>query len=691
MQARRYNRKRPTNNNNNHVIGAGLREIVFIGFCFISLYLFISLLTYNPLDPTWSDVVDQNTVVNNKGGLAGSYFADAFFNLFGYFSYLFAIMVAHLGWLIYQGKHKILLAEPKILVIPGLGFLLTLSAGCGLAIVHFSAESALLPSHAGGVLGQLVGRSLESIFSQLGATLVLLALFFTGVTLLTGLSWLRLMDILGYYTLKNLPIVLSFIENKVLPLFWDYFFYALHWLKVAAIAVWHYLDEQWWLLRQRFGHVEYDDDEEIEEKQPPKPVVPVVPVKTAPVKPPAPTPVIQDESQLDALKQTPVVPSKQLNRQQLSQQLKTILQQLDLDGNIQIAPSGPVLTRVDIQLNAVDLAQSNRVASLVLSELGEKGVRISTVLAEQVSLEVPNPTPETILLGTLLRSNLFQKGNATLGFALGKDINNHPMVLDLARMPHLLLAGEDPSDIDKALHSLLLSLFYKAEKTPSRFILFDSTRKVLDEYRDIPYLITPIINDLSQAEPVFRWCVNEMERRYHLMSAQGLRNISGYNQRMEQQQKLQALKTADTANLPEPLPYLIIVVHELAALQNNSLEQAQKNLEEHISRLAQKARAAGIHMVIATSEPTIHVVSGLMKTNFSTRIAFKVKDPNTAHNILGQNGAETLLGQGDMLYLTPGTGVLVRAHGAQVTLSEIRNVVAELRKQGQPQYQSITG
>ena len=686
MQARRHNKRRPSSNH--HVIGTGLREIVFIGFCFISLYLFISLLTFSPLDS------NNPTEYHNKGGVAGAYFAEVFLNLFGYFAYLFSIMVANLGWLIYQEKHKEFLENPKQLIIPSLGFLLTLSAGCGLAIVHFSAESALLPSHAGGVLGKLVGSSLVSIFSNLGATLVLLALFFTGVTLLTGLSWLKLMDTLGFHTLKNLPIVFSFLENKALPLFWEYFFHVLHWLKEHILWLWDYLDEAWWQLRQRFGHYEYMEEEDIEEPAKPnkteKTTVPKMAVKIEPqnVEPEHIPEPMTEKPPLVGLKQKSITPIKYLNKHDLDQQLNQNLKDLGLDGHVHIAPSGPILTRVDIQLNTADLSQSQQLATYILQNMDEHAVRISTVIAEQVSLEIPNPTPETILLGVLLRGNLFQKGNATLGFALGKDINNHPMILDLARLPHLLLAGETDSDIDNALHSLLLSLLYKAGKTNTRFILLDSPRQVLQEYQDTPYLLTPVMDDLSQAEAVFQWCVVEMERRYHLMNQQGVRNISGYNQAIAEQNK-QAVKRSKEGNLKttEPLAYLVIVVHELENLQNSSSDQ--KAVEEHITRLAQKARAAGIHMVIATTQPNIHVVSGLIKTNFPTRIAFKVKEQNTAHNILGQNGAETLLGQGDMLYLTAGTGIPVRAHGAQVSLNEVRNVVTELKKQNAPVYQDI--
>ncbi len=738
IQARRNRR---VNQNGRKLISTGLREILFIFFCFAGLYLFISLATYNPLDPGWLHSGGDAREVANKGGLAGAMFADAFLYLFGYFAYLFAIMVVYVGWLIYQGKHHDLLAEPRHMVVPGIGFLLTLSAGCGLAIVHFTAESALLPSHAGGILGTLVGKSLESVFSQLGATLLLLALFFTGITLLTGLSWLKLMDFLGHHTLRLLPVLQRFLAKQVWPRIKHYSWLIWRWLKHLGTRIWRAMREAGAWLRLKYEeHWGYRDDEEadrenadyhgetdraidesrktgatrMEKTKPPlleEKVAEAIEVeKTAPIPPsPAresetssePVPIEPQESGAETIahqgreallpspdyltqSQSPDQGEPHNESEMLAKRVNNNLQRLKLGLELKHVFTGPVVTRVELQPNADQAQVEVRSAGEKLARaLGGKGIRVVEATPAMLSLEVPRRHPRSIMLGDLLTSSPYLQATSPLTLALGCDSSGQEVVVDLARMPHLLLAGNQAEDIDRALHAIMLSLLYKATNREVRFILVDANRAALSQYADLPHLLTPVINKVEAMSQSFRWCVAEMERRYRLMADLGVRNIEGYNRKVKE-----IAEPEENETIPlelSPIPYIVIVVHEIAEVTLG----ANHDIEEYITRLAQKARAAGIHMLLATQRPTVNVVTGLMKTNFPSRIAFRVTSQNESRTVLGQHGAESLLNNGDMLYLTPGTGLPVRVHGPLVSEAEVKNVLAELKKQETPDYADL--
>lgn len=658
-QARRSSNRNRNRKNLDDRTSIGLREIVpFIFFC-VAFYSFISLFTYYPLDPAFSHpTTTAPESVHNVGGIAGAYFADLFFYWFGYFAYLFVFMVSYAGWLFYQGRHRDLLAEPKHLLLPTVGFVLTLVAGCGLAIVHFAAESALLPSHAGGILGTWVGNSLKNVISSLGATLFLLAMFFLGITLLTGLSWLKLMDVLGFHTLRILPILGNKLTKQLIPN-----------TKKHLITSWKLGKQSAKQMRQTLqtGH------EHLQRIRQSKVQPPIVEdVITEPSKP-----ITQPEQTPIAPIQTPLVSN---SPDKLREQLLQLLQMFNITALVKNFQTGPVITRITLQAADPESFHTLLESQQRLAErLNAPQLHIADISLDTLTLEIPNISPEPIHLSRLLNLKHYADTPSPLSIVLGKDSAGQAVIVDISRMPHVLLVGSHPIEIDNALHVLLLSLLYKASPAEARLILIDSAHKILSEYNLLQNLLTPVITDHSQSIQALKWCLAEMDRRYHLMADLGVRNIDGYNRRVK------ATPSNSQNGIPMELaaiPYLIIVMHEISEL-------LQGETEELVTRLAQKARASGIHLVLATHNAKN--VSALMKANFPTRMTFKVEDKADSRNLINQTGAEYLLGNGDMFYLTTGSGSAIRVHGAQISLPEIRQVLDELRKHGgKPQYQDLT-
>jgi DNA segregation ATPase FtsK/SpoIIIE, S-DNA-T family len=312
-----------------------------------------------------------------------------------------------------------------------------------------------------------------------------------------------------------------------------------------------------------------------------------------------------------------------------------------------------------------------------------------------VGLEIPNEARQLVTLGEILRSEEYDKSPSPLTLALGKDIGGNSMVADLERMPHLLIAGTTGSGKSVGINAMILSLVYKATAEHVRMIMIDPKMLELSVYEGIPHLLAPVVTDMKEASNALRWCVAEMERRYRLMAALGVRNLAGYNRKVKDAidakkpiidpllspEKLALLPDSDIPRL-QPMPNIVVVVDELADM----MMVVGKKVEELIARLAQKARASGIHLILATQRPSVDVITGLIKANIPTRIAFQVSARVDSRTILDQQGAESLLGHGDMLYLPPGTSVPTRIHGAFVSDQEVHKVVAHLKRKGQPHY-----
>ncbi|RKZ41544.1 MAG: cell division protein FtsK, partial [Gammaproteobacteria bacterium] len=647
--------------------------------------------------------------IKNQGGIVGALFADLFFYLFGFFAYLFPPMVGYMGWIIYQGHHHDILAEPKSLIVPGIGFVLTLSAGCGLAIVHFMAESALLPTHAGGILGLWVGNGLVAIVDRLGATLILLAVFFTGVTLLTGLSWLKLMDTLGYYTLNHgLPVAEKYMNKQFLPWF---IAHTKNWLKMltngfkrlfqklrqwtkTAYTRWKDRRAEWRTEREQYYmedayEDEYDDDYFIREKpsrdeitsRRPKTLPEVTPAaaQSPPVVKITPSSLLPALNLLNPVSEKKVVTSPTV--QMLPQQIIEAFAALKVEIEVNTLHQGPVLTNFEVHtITAINTNHLDELGRALAKVLRVENVRVVETQPEMLGVEMPNFKRQKIYFSELLNSAQYQENTSPLAVVLGEDIAGEPVVVDLTHIPHILMADCEGKEKNVAINTLILSLLYKSTPQGVRLLLIDSTSRALSIYADLPHLLMPVITDMAQTPPALQWCVKEMERRYRLMAQMGVRNIEDYNQALLIQGNEQAFleNQAQTA-----LFYIVIIFNEIAELVAAKVE---RSIEQSITRLTQKARAAGIHMILATQHPTVNVITGLIKANIPTRMAFQVNNQNESRIILGQVGAETLLGHGDMLYMTAGTGMPVRVHSSFVSEPEVQKVVADLKSRATPDY-----
>ncbi len=659
----------------------GSREGALIIFSAVALYFAIALGSYHPSDPGWSHSghVDQ---VLNQGGRVGAWIADVFLYLFGYMAYLFPIMVAYTGWLLFRGTGAgagVRAPDLNHLAVRAAGFVLTLTTGCGLATLHFRQGGAL-PLDAGGILGNLVGNKLIEVFSPLGGTLLLLALFLAGVTLFTNLSWLSLMDYVGRQTLRLLALL----------------------MRGYARVIEAYRDRQ--LKKTREASTNSTRRLEIERKPPPRiesPIPGVTPSmraereRQAPLFEPsgdsAPLPELSLLDSPPPMRRT--VSAAALEA--ISRQVELKLADFGIEVNVVAVHPGPVVTRFELELApGVKVNKVSNLAKDLARSLSTVSVRIVEVIPGKsvIGLEIPNEERELVCLSEILKSADYDSELSPLTLALGKDIGGNPVVVDLSRMPHLLVAGTTGAGKSVAVNAMVLSMLYKATPADVRMIMIDPKMLELSVYEGIPHLLAPVVTDMKQASNALRWCVAEMERRYQVMSTLGVRNIGGYNRRIKEAKAsgrplrdpfFEAVEgEGEEAPELEKLPLIVVFVDELADL----MMVTSKKVEELIARLAQKARAAGIHLILATQRPSVDVITGLIKANIPCRIAFQVSSKVDSRTILDQMGAESLLGHGDMLYIGPGMSTPSRVHGAFVADHEVHKVVARLKKKGEPTY-----
>ena len=656
----------------------GLRESILLVLGALALYFLISLLSYDSSDAGWSQSA-RSGAVHNLGGVAGAWFADLFFHLFGYLAYVFPFLVACSAWLLYRdggvlgGRSGG--AWHWALRLTGVVF--TLGAGAGLARLY-AVNPLALPLDGGGILGEVVATTLSAAFSPVGAALFMGALLLTGISLATGLSWIRVIDNIGRLTLAGFG-GLATAWNRGRD-------------KMTARR----------LRREREQNPRVAKKKEIKKRAAPR-IEPVI-------KQLEPSVRAQKERQVplfdDVADEGPLPPLALLdpaeppqNRmsaealEALSRQVEMKLADFGVEVQVVAVHPGPVITRFELQLApGVKVARISGLAKDLARALAAISVRIVDAIPGKpvVGLEVPNERREMVRLSELLQSRQYDAAHAPLSLALGKDIGGHPVVVDLARMPHLLVAGTTGSGKSVAVNAMILSILYKSTAEDVRLIMVDPKMLELSVYEGIPHLLAPVVTDMKEAANALRWCVAEMDRRYRLMSALGVRNLAGYNRKVKE-------AAAKGSPLPDPvaqaaagaeapplvtLPQIVVIIDELADM----MMIVGKKVEELIARLAQKARASGIHLVLATQRPSVDVLTGLIKSNIPTRIAFQVSSRIDSRTILDQMGAEQLLGHGDMLYLTPGSGVPSRVHGAFVSDQEVHKVVAYLRKTGVPDY-----
>ncbi|MBU9148528.1 cell division protein FtsK [Burkholderia multivorans] len=377
---------------------------------------------------------------------------------------------------------------------------------------------------------------------------------------------------------------------------------------------------------------------------------------------------------------------------QTGQVIEQRLQEFKVPVTVVGASAGPVITRFEIE-PALGVRGSQIVGLMkdLSRGLGLTSIRVVETIPGKtcMGLELPNAKRQMIRLSEILESRQYQHSTSQLTIAMGKDITGHPVVTDLAKAPHMLVAGTTGSGKSVAINAMILSLLYKATPDDVRLIMIDPKMLELSVYEGIPHLLAPVVTDMKLAANALNWCVGEMEKRYRLMSAVGVRNLAGFNQKIrdaEAKEKKIGNPFSLTPDDPEPLstlPLIVVVIDELADL----MMVAGKKIEELIARLAQKARAAGIHLILATQRPSVDVITGLIKANIPTRVAFQVSSKIDSRTILDQMGAESLLGQGDMLFLPPGTGYPQRVHGAFVADEEVHRIVEYLKQFGEPQYE----
>ena len=560
------------------------------------------------------------------------------------------------------------------------GFILLLITSCALSTLHFSDE--FYRETAGGILGQVIGNYLESSMKLLGATTLLFFVWLASISLFLNVSWIKIIDEIGKYSLVFWEFCLSKIDE---------------------------IKDKFEEKRKKAERKEIFNAEKkrIAKKAPPKiePITPKLEKSNRAEKErqvPMFEPPTDGELPNLALLDDPPLREQAYSNESLEAMSRLVelkLKDFGIEVEVVSVSPGPIITRFELDpAPGVKVSKISTLSKDLARSLSVVSVRIVEVIPGKsfVGLEIPNESRELVTLGEILKSKVYDEMSSPLTLALGKDIGGNSVVADLSKMPHLLIAGTTGSGKSVAINAMILSLLYKATSEHVRLIMVDPKMLELSVYEGIPHLLTPVVTDMKEAANALRWCVAEMDRRYKLMAALGVRNIGGFNKKVKD-------AIADGNPIPDPLfklpelldddepvdhptlntlPYIVVIIDELADM----MMIVGKKTEELVSRLAQKARASGIHMILATQRPSVDVITGLIKANIPSRIAFQVSAKVDSRTILDQMGAETLLGHGDMLYLPPGTSLPNRVHGAFVADNEVHSVVSNLKKAGSPQY-----
>ena len=650
-----------------------LREAGWILFLALSAYLVLIFVTYSGKDAGYF-FSGTGAPIANKGGTSGAWLSDFLLGLFGISAWWWVVLAGYGVSRVFGRVETSRLFHRRNIIIALVGFVVLLLSSSSLEALRLHSVQAMLPNGAGGVIGMLLSDVIEKVVGFVGGTVLLLALCAGAFSVFSGLSWIRLAERVGagaewmFFTVKGR------VEEK-------------RDREVGEQAV-----------VEREEKVE--EMRRVIEDHPPIRIEPTVieiaqsdrvkKEKQVPLfsdLPDSPLPTIALLDPPDATIERPSSETLEYTSRLIERKL------MDFNVNVQVVAAypGPVITRYEIE-PAVGVKGSTVVnlARDLARALSVTSIRIVETIpgTSHMGLELPNPKREIVRLSEILGSAVYGDMNSKLAIAMGKDIAGRPIVADLAKMPHVLVAGTTGSGKSVAINAMILSLVYKATANEVRLILIDPKMLELSVYEGIPHLLAPVVTDMKHAGHALNWCVAEMDRRYKLMSAVGVRNLAGFNTKVkEAKDKGTPIPhpfslTPDAPEPLEPLPLIVVVIDELADM----MMVVGKKVEELIARLAQKARASGIHLVLATQRPSVDVITGLIKANVPTRVAFQVSSKIDSRTILDQQGAEALLGQGDMLYLPPGSGVPQRVHGAFVGDAEVHRVVEQLKTQGEPAY-----
>jgi S-DNA-T family DNA segregation ATPase FtsK/SpoIIIE len=663
-----------------------LREGALIGFVAVFLYLLMALGSYDLADPGWSRTGNGGQIAN-AGGPAGAWLADIFFSLFGYMAYLFPLMVGYRAWILFRHRYDRHAFDWASFLVRIVGLCLVMIASTALAMIS-DVGGSTLPFGAGGALGHAVGGAAIESFSLFGGRLVLLALLLFGMTIFTDLSWLKLMDVIGALTLACINGLRRSVQQR--------------WRQRRERR------EQKQLQQQRKVVIAKQVEKDKSRKVPTIKLLAKAPEKSERAererqRPLFKSPLIGSLPALELLDPANDSHKKGFSAdalEALSRLLEHKLKDFGVIAEVTEVLPGPVVTRFEIQPGTgVKVSKITNLAKDIARSLAVISVRVVEVIPGKsvVGIEIPNEDRAVVNFRDVLSSRVYDTSKSPLTLALGHDISGEPIVADLGKMPHLLVAGTTGSGKSVGVNAMLISLLYKSSPAEVRLILVDPKMLELSVYDGIPHLLTPVITDMKDAANGLRWCVAEMERRYKLMSGLGVRNLAGFNRKVEDA-KASGNPIADPLWVPEEnyepgaeqatapeletLPSIVVVIDEFADM----IMVVGKKVEELIARIAQKARAAGIHLILATQRPSVDVITGLIKANVPTRIAFQVSSRVDSRTILDQGGAEQLLGHGDMLYLPPGTSLPVRVHGAFVSDDEVHRVVADWKQRGEPAY-----
>ena len=659
-------------------MGRFANEIALIcGFVFLVLWL-TALLTYSPQDAAWS-TSGAGLPTANKVGRLGAWLADASYFLLGY-SVWWCVAVGVRLWLALLANR--LRGDAGGLAVPHklvfwIGLVLLLYASTSLEWARLYSLEPSLPDRSGGALGYLLGPLSVKWLGFSGSGLVSIALGVIGAALVFGFSWMHVAERIGAWLdglVQSRKQQRERAEDRVMG-------------KKA--------------MRER-EEILLEEREEIIVHHP-QPVVIMEPIT---IDPPRSERIAKErqkplftEMPDSKLPQVDLLDGAQLRQETVapetlemtSRMIEKKLKDFGVEVRVVLAQPGPVITRYEIEpATGVKGSQIVGLAKDLARSLSLISIRVVETIPGKnyMALELPNAKRQSIRLSEILGSQVYNDSKSLLTMGLGKDIVGNPIVADLAKMPHVLVAGTTGSGKSVGINAMILSLLYKAEARDVRLLMIDPKMLEMSVYEGIPHLIAPVVTDMRQAAHGLTWCVAEMERRYKLLSKMGVRNLAGYNTKMDEAKARGEFiynPFSLTPESPEPLdrlPHIVVVIDELADL----MMVVGKKIEELIARLAQKARAAGIHLILATQRPSVDVITGLIKANIPTRIAFSVGSKIDSRTILDQMGAEALLGMGDMLYMASGSGFPVRVHGAFVSDEEVHRVVSYLKSQGEPNY-----
>jgi len=675
------------------------KELQGMGLATVGLFLLIANTTFNSRDVSWNSYSSDGEI-HNLGGRLGAQIADLMFSAFGLASYLIPMALLYMAYTLFRFK-EIRLRSYKL----SASLLLLISLSTLFAFFRSTTMFIGQQVATGGVIGKVFAETLKTTVGTTGALIILLPLLAGSIMILSKFSFILFA---GWW--------LEHFKQR-----WD------DWQKRRT----HAREEQAKLKARNEGMPE-----------PVKAAGPVIKTATAPAPPPLNLFRKDKEKKKEAQKTAPIqeafefikaegdfhtppfslldqppATERTLDKDALNMNARLLekkLKDYGIDGEVVEICPGPVITMYEYApAPGIKISRIAGLADDLTMALQAMSIRIVAPIPGKgvVGIEVPNRDRDMVFLREIFNCETFHQNKMKLPMALGKDIAGNPVIADLAKAPHLLVAGATGMGKSVSINTMILSLLYTATPKDVRMIMVDPKMLEFSMYEGIPHLLLPVVTEPKKASLALKWAVNEMERRYQLLSAKGVRNIDSYNKKIAgEERELQEQEALDDAEIIEELeeilegeeissdplpfvedtpllehshlPYIVVIVDELADL----MMVAGREVEEHIARLAQKARASGIHLILATQRPSVDVITGLIKANLPTRIAFKVSSKVDSRTILDGNGAEALLGMGDMLYMPPGTSLIQRLHGSFVSDAEVQRVVDFLKKQGKPVY-----